>query len=157
MGDFTLTQEQQACQKLVRDYVQKEIAPIAHELDEEQRHSHEIVEKYFEIGLLHFIVPEKFGSAGLKALDGCLLSEELAAAWLHDNGQRSSKESAIAIYFAGDTAMQVTTDVVQVMGGYGYMKEYPVEKFMRDTKLFQIYEGTNQIQRLVIAREMLRK
>ncbi len=78
------------------------------------------------------------------------------AAWLHDQGMRNSKESAIAKCFAGDTAMQVTTDAVQVLGGYGYMKDYPVEKYMRDAKLDQIYEGTNQIQRLVIAGELLR-
>ena len=53
-----------------------------------------------------------------------------------------------------DMAMRVTTDAVQVFGGYGYMKEYPVEKLMRDAKLFQIYEGTSQIQRLVIAKEI---
>jgi alkylation response protein AidB-like acyl-CoA dehydrogenase len=57
--------------------------------------------------------------------------------------------------FAGDTAMAVTTDAVQLFGGYGYMKEYPVEKYMRDAKLHQIYEGTNQIQRVVIARQIL--
>ena len=56
--------------------------------------------------------------------------------------------------FAADTAMKVATDAVQVFGGYGYIKEYPVEKLMRDAKLFQIYEGTSQIQRLVIAREI---
>jgi acyl-CoA dehydrogenase len=77
------------------------------------------------------------------------------AAWLHDNGKRNSMEAAIAKCFAGDTAMEVTTDAVQVFGGYGYMKEYPVEKYMRDAKLHQIYEGTNQIQRLVIARQLL--
>ena len=57
--------------------------------------------------------------------------------------------------FAADTAMEVTTDAVQIFGGYGYMKEYPVEKLMRDAKLYQIYEGTSQIQRLVIARDVL--
>jgi acyl-CoA dehydrogenase len=77
------------------------------------------------------------------------------AAWLHDNGKRNSMESAMAKCFAGDTAMEVTTDAVQIFGGYGYMKEYPVEKYMRDAKLHQIYEGTNQIQRLVIARQLL--
>ena len=56
---------------------------------------------------------------------------------------------------AADVAMKVTTDAVQVMGGYGYMKEYPVEKMMRDAKIMQIYEGTNQIQRLVIANNIL--
>lgn len=378
MIDFTLTEEQKACQKLVRDFAQKEIAPIAHELDREQRHSPEIVEKYFEIGLLHYAVPEEYGGAGLGSLEGCLFGEELGAAcggvaatlvdnilgliplliagspklkeellprhtsgpnlsafclteagagsdvaamrttarleqdeyvingtkmfitnggvaslfsvfaiedpergrngisafmvpadipgvssgkkedkmgqratdtrevifynvriparyrlgegldgfkiammtldesragvgasavgvaraaleaatsyakeriqfgkpiaaqqaiqfmladmaikveaarllcwqaaWLHDNGKNNTKESAIAKCYAGDIVMQVTTDAVQVLGGYGYMKDYPVEKYMRDAKLYQIYEGTNQIQRLVIARELL--
>ena len=58
---------------------------------------------------------------------------------------------------ASDTAMKVTTDAVQVFGGYGYMKEYPVEKMMRDAKITQIYEGTNQIQRNVIALEIIKK
>ena len=66
-----------------------------------------------------------------------------------------SKEAAMAKCFAADTAMQVTTDAVQVMGGYGYTKDYPVEKMMRDAKIMQIYEGTNQIQRLVIANKVL--
>ena len=57
--------------------------------------------------------------------------------------------------YAADVAMQVTTDAVQVMGGYGYTKEYPVEKMMRDAKIMQIYEGTNHIQRLVIANKLL--
>jgi acyl-CoA dehydrogenase len=76
------------------------------------------------------------------------------AAWLLDKGRRSTLQSSFAKRFAADTAMKVTTDAVQVFGGYGYMKEYPVEKLMRDAKLFQIYEGTSQIQRLVIAREI---
>jgi acyl-CoA dehydrogenase len=376
--DFSLTEEQKACQNLVRDFAQNEIAPIAQELDEEQRYSPEITEGYFKLGLLHYIVPEEYGGAGLGSLEGCLFSEELAAAcagvaasltgnilgltpfliagsqelkaellpkhtegpnlaafclteanagsdvssihstavldgdeyvingtkqfitnggvasiysvfasedptkghrglsafmvpantpgvssgkkenkmgqrstdtrevifdnvriparyrlgegfdgfkismktldesragvgaaavgiaraameiaiayakervqfgkpiaaqqviqfmladmaikveaarllcwkaaWLHDHGQRNSKESAIAKCYAGDIAMEVTTDAVQVLGGYGYMKEYPVEKYMRDAKLHQIFEGTNQIQRLVISRQLL--
>jgi acyl-CoA dehydrogenase len=378
MIDFSLTEEQKACQKLVHDFAQNEIAPIAHKLDEEQRHSPEIIEGYFQIGLLHYAVPEEYGGAGLGSLEGCLFGEELAAAdagvaasltgnilaltplliagspelkqellpqhvsgpnlaafclteanagsdvsslrtsakrdgddyiitgtkqfitnggvaslysvfasedpekrhrgisafmvpadtkgishgkkedkmgqratdtrevifdqvriparyrlgegldgfkismitldesrpavgsgavgiaraaleaaiqfakervqfgkpiaaqqaiqfmladmaikvdaarilcwkaaWLHDNELPSTKESAIAKCFAGDTAMQVTTDAVQIHGGYGYMKDYPVEKYMRDAKLHQIYEGTNQIQRLVISRQLL--
>ncbi|MCD6322081.1 MAG: acyl-CoA dehydrogenase family protein [Clostridiales bacterium] len=75
-----------------------------------------------------------------------------------DSGAKSfSKESAMSKVFASDTAMKVTTDAVQVMGGYGYMKEYPVEKMMRDAKITQIYEGTNQIQRNVIALEMIKE
>jgi acyl-CoA dehydrogenase len=76
------------------------------------------------------------------------------AAWLLDQGQRATLQSSYAKRFAADTAMKVTTDAVQIFGGYGYIKEYPVEKLMRDAKLFQIYEGTSQIQRLVIAREI---
>ena len=78
------------------------------------------------------------------------------AAWLTDQGLPNSKESAMAKCFASDVAMRVTTDAVQIFGGYGYMRDYPVEKLMRDAKLLQIYEGTNQIQRLVIARHLLK-
>jgi acyl-CoA dehydrogenase len=77
------------------------------------------------------------------------------AAWMIDNGMRATLQSSYAKRFAADTCMEVTTDAVQIFGGYGYMKEFPVEKLMRDAKLFQIYEGTSQIQRLVIARELL--
>ena len=69
-------------------------------------------------------------------------------------GRKATLYSSFAKRFAADTAMKVTTDAVQVFGGYGYIKEYPVEKLMRDAKLFQIYEGTSQIQRLVIAKEI---
>ncbi len=81
----------------------------------------------------------------------------LQSAWMVDQGLRASKMSSFAKCFATDTAMKVTTDAVQVFGGNGYTKEYPVEKLMRDAKLMQIYEGTNQIQRLVIARELLKE
>jgi acyl-CoA dehydrogenase len=80
----------------------------------------------------------------------------LQSAWMLDQGRRASKYSSFAKCFATDMAMRVTTDAVQIFGGNGYTKEYPVEKLMRDAKLMQIYEGTNQIQRLVIARELLR-
>ena len=78
------------------------------------------------------------------------------AAWMIDQGygRKATKYSSFAKRFAADMAMKVTTDAVQVFGGYGYMKEYPVEKLMHDAKLFQIYEGTSQIQRLVIAKEI---
>lgn len=72
-----------------------------------------------------------------------------------DKGQRASLESSMAKRFAADMAMEVTTNAVQIYGGYGYTKDYPVEKLMRDAKLMQIYEGTSQIQRLVIAKEIL--
>ena len=76
------------------------------------------------------------------------------AAWLADTGARATAESAMAKCFASDAAMDVATGAVQILGGYGYMRDYPVEKLMRDAKLLQIYEGTNQIQRMVIARRL---
>jgi len=376
--DFTPTEEQEALRDLVREFATREIVPLAPALDEEQRHSPEIVEKYFDLGFLHYAVPEEYGGAGLGTLDGCLFNEELGAAcggiacvlggnplgltplliagsdelkgellpphtegpnlaafclteagagsdaaamrstarlegdeyvingtksfitnggvasllsvfamedpelgnkgfsafmvpadtpgitvgkkenkmgqrtsdtremifqdvriparyrlgkgldgfkiammtldesratvgaaavgiaraalevatqyakervqfgrpiaghqaiqfkladmamkvnagrllcwhaaWLRDNGRRNTMESAMAKCFTGDMAMEVTTDAVQILGGYGYMKDYPVEKYMRDAKLHQIYEGTNEIQRMVIARALL--
>ncbi|OJU93982.1 MAG: acyl-CoA dehydrogenase [Solirubrobacterales bacterium 67-14] len=72
-----------------------------------------------------------------------------------DNGERNTLTSSEAKRFASDSAMEVTTDAVQVFGGYGFIKEYEVEKFMRDAKIMQLYEGTSQIQRMVIAREVL--
>lgn len=78
------------------------------------------------------------------------------AAWMCDQGQRNTEIASYAKAFASDSCMQITTDAVQIYGGYGYSKEYPVEKLMRDAKLIQIYEGTSQIQRLVMARELLK-
>ena len=79
------------------------------------------------------------------------------AAWLWDRGQPSAKASSIAKAYATDIAMEVTTDAVQIFGGYGYTREFMVEKYMRDAKLMQIYEGTNQIQRVVIARHIFKE
>jgi cyclohexane-1-carbonyl-CoA dehydrogenase len=79
------------------------------------------------------------------------------AASLYDQGHRNTKLASMAKVFASDSAMQITTDAIQVLGGYGYMKDYPVERMFRDAKLTQIFEGTNQIQRLVIAREVLKE
>jgi alkylation response protein AidB-like acyl-CoA dehydrogenase len=79
----------------------------------------------------------------------------LRAASLRDREIPCARESSMAKLFAGDTAMRVTTDAVQVYGGYGYIQEYPVERHMRDAKITQIYEGTQQIQRVVIARQVI--
>lgn len=79
----------------------------------------------------------------------------MKACWMREQGMEFSKEAAMAKCYASDIAMQVTTDALQVLGGYGYSKEYPAEKYMRDAKIMQIYEGTNQIQRLVIANKMI--
>lgn len=77
------------------------------------------------------------------------------AAWLMDQGKRCRKESAMAKMYGSDLAMKVTTEALQILGGYGYMKDYPMEKLMRDAKLLQIYEGTNEIQRLIISNEVI--
>jgi alkylation response protein AidB-like acyl-CoA dehydrogenase len=90
----------------------------------------------------------------------CILSVLLMvfrAAWLKDQGLPHSKEAAMAKKMASDVCMQVCTDCVQLMGGYGYCREYPVERMMRDAKITQIYEGSNQIQRMIIARHVLGK
>jgi acyl-CoA dehydrogenase len=74
------------------------------------------------------------------------------AAWLESNGKPYGKESAMSKLFAGDAAMRITVEAVQIFGGYGYTKDYPVERYMRDAKITQIYEGTQEVQRLVIGR-----
>ncbi|WP_139491043.1 acyl-CoA dehydrogenase [Brevibacillus dissolubilis] len=79
------------------------------------------------------------------------------AAWLEDMGLPYGKASAMSKVFAGDIAMEITTDAVQVFGGYGYTREYPVERMMRDAKITQIYEGTNEIQRVVISNLLLKE
>jgi len=79
------------------------------------------------------------------------------AAWRHDQGLDFTREASMAKAFAGDAAVKVTTDAVQILGGYGYIREYPVEKWMRDAKIMQIYEGTAQIQRLIIARQLAKR
>jgi acyl-CoA dehydrogenase len=79
----------------------------------------------------------------------------MKASWMVDSGKLDSIVSSYAKAYGADEAMRVATDAVQIFGGYGYTKEYPVEKLMRDAKLLQIYEGTSQIQRMVIARNLL--
>jgi len=77
------------------------------------------------------------------------------AAWLVDQGKPCGLNSAMAKCFGSDIAMKTTLEALQIFGGYGYMKDYPIEKLVRDAKLLQIYEGTNEIQRLVISREVI--
>lgn len=99
------------------------------------------------------LVQQMIADMGIKVETARLMVQK--ACWMRDQGMDFAKEAAMAKCYASDVAMQVTTDAIQVMGGYGYSKEYPVEKMMRDAKIMQIYEGTNQIQRLVIANKML--
>ncbi len=77
------------------------------------------------------------------------------AAWMYQEGRSCRREASMAKLFATDTAMKVTTEAIQVFGGYGYSREYPVERLFRDAKVTQIYEGTNEIQRMVIGRDLL--
>src|SRR5271170_1824239 len=79
------------------------------------------------------------------------------AAWLVDGGESPNAVSSYAKLYSADACMKITTDAVQIFGGYGYMNDYPVQKLMRDAKLLQIYEGTSQIQRMVIARDLLKQ
>ena len=79
------------------------------------------------------------------------------AARKHDRNEPNIKLASMAKCFCSDIAMKITTDAVQIFGGYGYTKDYPVERLFRDAKLTQIFEGTNQIQRMVIAREMIKE
>jgi alkylation response protein AidB-like acyl-CoA dehydrogenase len=79
----------------------------------------------------------------------------LRAAWRKDGGAAYGHEASMAKLFASETAMRVTTDAIQVHGGYGFIKEYQVERHFRDAKITQLYEGTSQIQKLVVARHLL--
>ena len=78
------------------------------------------------------------------------------AAWMMDRGKRVTRESAMAKLFASEAAVRIANEAVQIHGGYGFIKDYPVEKFYRDVKLCTIGEGTSEIQRLVIARQLLK-
>jgi acyl-CoA dehydrogenase len=104
----------------------------------------------------------KFQGVGFMLADMKIRAEgavQLAfrAAWDVDNGHRNTMSAAVAKAFAAEAAMQNTIDAVQVFGGNGYSREYPVEKLMRDAKIYQIYEGTTQIQKLIIQRELYRR
>lgn len=102
----------------------------------------------------HQAIQFMIADMGMKVESARLLVTK--AAWMLDQGQKNSLIASYAKAFAADSCMEITTNAVQIYGGYGYSKEYPVEKLMRDAKLIQIYEGTSQIQRLVIARELLK-
>jgi acyl-CoA dehydrogenase len=102
---------------------------------------------------MHQAVAFMIADMATKVEAGRLLTWQSAA--LLDRGIRNTLACSHAKRFAADSAMEITVDAVQVYGGYGFIKEYPVEKLMRDAKIMQLYEGTSQIQRLVIAKEVL--
>ena len=103
------------------------------------------------------VIQDMLGTMGSKveAARGLVLRAATAV----DTGDKASvnRLAAMCKNFSTDVAMEVTTDAVQIFGGYGYMKDYPIEKYMRDAKITQIYEGTNQVQRMVIARNMIKE
>ncbi|HZG99004.1 MAG TPA: acyl-CoA dehydrogenase family protein, partial [Nocardioidaceae bacterium] len=99
----------------------------------------------------------QFLLADMAAATGSARAAYLHAARLRDGGRPYSQEASVAKLVASDAAMQVTTDAVQVLGGYGYTRDFPVERYLREAKVTQIFEGTNQVQRLVIARGLLRR
>ena len=78
------------------------------------------------------------------------------AAWLKDNGENIIKEAAMAKLYASELAMKITTEAIQIHGGFGYIREYNVERFFRDSKILEIGEGTSEIQRIIISREILK-
>jgi len=80
----------------------------------------------------------------------------MRAAWMKDQGLRQSIEGAMAKVYSSEAAMRAATKAIQIHGGYGYVKEYPVERYFRDAKITEIYEGTSEIQRLVIATTLLK-
>jgi acyl-CoA dehydrogenase len=102
----------------------------------------------------HQAIAFKLADMAAKVQAARLLSYE--AAWRTDNDMPANKEASFAKAMAADWGMEICTEAVQIFGGYGYTKEYPVEKLMRDAKLMQIYEGTSEIQRIVISRELMR-
>ena len=101
---------------------------------------------------MHQAVAFMIADMATKVEAGRLLTWQSAS--LLDNGLRNTLAASHAKRFAADSAMEVATDAVQVYGGYGFIKEYPVEKLMRDAKILQIYEGTAQVQRIVIAKQL---
>jgi acyl-CoA dehydrogenase len=104
--------------------------------------------------LEHQAIGHKIAQMGLRLEAARLLTYQ--AAWLHDSGQRNTLQAAYAKAFAADTAMWAATEAIQVHGGMGYSTEYPVEKLLRDAKVLQIYEGTSEIQRNIMVRELAR-
>ena len=126
-----------------------------------------IAQVAFDTAIKHVKGREQFGQSigsfqGIQWMLSDMATEISASRWLlyhaaslADKKKPFTKEASMAKCYATDTAMRVTTDAVQLFGGYGYIKEFPVERYMREAKIFQIVEGTNQIQRTIIARELL--
>jgi alkylation response protein AidB-like acyl-CoA dehydrogenase len=162
--EYFLTETQREILALTREIAEREIVPVRSKLDEEEIFPREIVRTLGEAGLMGIFVPEEYGGVGSSMMDLCLVTEELSRALLYavapsiDGGSRDfAMESSMAKVVASDAAMSVTVEAVQAFGGYGYMRNYPVEKMLRDAKILQIYEGTNQIQKNEIAQALIKR
>ena len=187
---FHLTEDQATIQQLARDFAQSELAPIAAQIDQEERIPKEIIEKMAEIGFTALNVPEAYGGPELDTMCKVLVVSELAkqcastaevisvhtlvndiflkhgteaaralvyeAACAADSGEPLSKLAAMCKYYASENAVWVTNKALQIHGGYGYMRDYPIERMYRDARIVPIYEGTSEIQKVVIARELLK-
>lgn len=149
---FADTEELGMLADTVRRAAREKIAPLAASIDERGEFNREVAALLWDLGLMTLTFPPRHG--GLERDKGTALCR---AARLFDEGRRNTKLASMAKVFASDAAMKITTDAIQVFGGYGYMRDFPVERMFRDAKLTQIFEGANQIQRLVIAREILKE
>ena len=198
--DFNLSREHQLIRKMMAEFTEKEVKPIAAETDRTCEYPRENIEKLFDLGVMGMCVPEEYGGAGADPLASAICIEELskqcastgdivathnglccdpimtygteaqkqkylpmlttghhvgAFALTEPNaGSDASKGQTEAKLFTSEHAMKTTTKVVQLFGGYGYTKDYPVERMMRDAKITEIYEGTSEVQRIVISANM---
>jgi len=183
--DFQITEEQKILKETIRKIAKKEFEPKAAEVDEKEEFPWDNKRILAENGLLGINCPKAYGGSGESSLTLALVIEELARVcastahiistqslvvdafvlkgagdqktrWLKPLAEGSQIGAfAMTKWFASDSAMEITTRAVQLFGGYGYVREYPVERMMRDAKITQIYEGTNEILRNVVSRQLL--
>ena len=152
---FALTEEHEALRESVRALADDKIAPRAAEVDRTGEFPWDVYEALVRADLQAVHIPEAYGGAGADAIATVIVIEEVARACASSSLIPAVNKLGHGAA-ASDVAMSVTTDAVQLLGGYGYVNDYPVERMMRDAKITQIYEGTNQVQRMVMARQLLK-
>jgi alkylation response protein AidB-like acyl-CoA dehydrogenase len=158
---FALTEEHEALRESVRALAEDKIAPRAAEVDRTGEFPWDVYEALVKADLQAVHIPAAYGGAGADAIATVIVIEEVARACASSSLIPAvNKLGTVPLLLAASeevkAAMSVTTDAVQLLGGYGYVNDYPVERMMRDAKITQIYEGTNQIQRMVMARQLLK-
>ena len=172
--DFNLSREHQLIRKMMAEFTEREVKPIAAETDRTCEYPRDNIEKLFNLGVMGMCVPKEYGGAGADPLASALCIEELSKQCastgdivfqdcivpkenllgVKGEGKRYTKQAAMAKLFCSEHAMKTTTKALQMFGGYGYTKDYPVERMMRDAKITEIYEGTSEVQRIVISANM---